>query len=43
MARGFLKGGEEVVVNLVLAAAAWNLKKWIKEVLFVPIFVIKEG
>jgi len=38
MARCFLKGVEGAGLNLCLAAAAWNLKKWINEVLFYLIF-----
>jgi len=38
MARCFLKGGEGAGLNLVLAAAAWNLKKWMREVLFLLVF-----
>ena len=34
MARCFLKGAEGAGLNLGLAAAAWNLKKWINELLF---------
>ena len=35
MARCFLKGAQGAGLNLGLAAAAWNLKKWINELLFV--------
>jgi len=38
MTRCFLKGAEGSGLNLVLAASAWNLKKWMREVLFVLIF-----
>lgn len=38
MARCFLKGAQGAGLNLTLAAAAWNLKKWMREVLFVHIF-----
>ena len=34
MARCFLKGAEGAGLNLGLAAAAWNIKKWINELLF---------
>ena len=34
MARCFLKGAEGAGQNLALAAAAWNLKKWINELLW---------
>ncbi|MGJ8651957.1 MAG: IS5 family transposase [Opitutaceae bacterium] len=34
MARCYLKGAAGVGVNLGLAAAAWNIKKWINELLF---------
>lgn len=37
MARCFLKGAIGAELNLTLAAAAWNLKKWINELLFVLI------
>lgn len=33
MARCFLKGAEGAGLNLALAAAAWNIKKWINELL----------
>jgi IS5 family transposase len=33
MARCFLKGAQGAGLNLGLAAAAWNLKKWINELL----------
>ena len=42
MARCFLKGASGAGLNLALAAAAWNLKKWINELLFAFIFVLKE-
>ena len=42
MARCFLKGAEGAGLNLCLAAAAWNLKKWINELLFAFIFVLKK-
>lgn len=34
MARCFLKGALGAGVNLMLAAAAWNVKKWLNELLF---------
>jgi len=34
MAKCFLKGAEGAGLNLALAAAAWNLKKWINELLW---------
>ncbi len=34
MARCFLKGAKGAAINLTLAAAAWNLKLWINEVLW---------
>lgn len=34
MARCFLKGAEGAGLNLTLAAAAWNIKKWINDLLF---------
>lgn len=34
MARCFLKGAQGAGLNLGLAAAAWNIKKWINELLF---------
>jgi IS5 family transposase len=34
MARCFLKGAQGAGLNLGLAAAAWNLKKWMNELLF---------
>lgn len=42
MARCFLKGAQGAGLNLGLAAAAWNLKKWINELLFAFICVLKE-
>ena len=42
MARCFLKGTQGAGLNLCLAAAAWNLKKWINELLFAFIFVLKK-
>ncbi|CAA6680251.1 Unannotated [Lentimonas sp. CC4] len=36
MARCFLRGGEGAGLNLGLAAAAWNIKKWINEFIFLP-------
>jgi IS5 family transposase len=42
MARCFLKGASGAGLNLGLAAAAWNLKKRINELLFVFIFVLKQ-
>jgi len=41
MARCFLKGALGADLNLGLAAAAWNIKKWINELLFALIFWIK--
>lgn len=38
MARCFLKGALGSGINLGLAAAAWNLKKWINELIFAVIF-----
>lgn len=37
MARCFLKGAKGAGLNLALAAAAWNLKKWVNELIFVLI------
>jgi len=34
LARCFLKGFVGDQVNLLLAAAAWNLKKWLRAALF---------
>lgn len=34
MARCFLKGAEGAGLNLALAAAAWNMKKWINDLLW---------
>ncbi len=34
MARCFLKGAEGAGLNLALAAAAWNIKKWINDLIF---------
>jgi IS5 family transposase len=42
MARCFLKGAEGAGLNLELAAAAWNLKKWLNEFLFVLILWLKQ-
>jgi hypothetical protein len=42
MARCFLKGASGAGLNLGLAAAAWNLKKWINKLLFAFIFVLKQ-
>ena len=41
MARCFLKGAEGAGLNLSLAAAAWNIKKWINELLFVLILWLR--
>ena len=41
MARCFLKGAEGAGLNLGLAAAAWNLKKWINELLFALVLWLK--
>ena len=37
LVRCFLKGHLGDAINLKLAAAAWNLNKWMREVLFVLI------
>jgi len=42
MARCFLKGARGAGLNLALAAAAWNLKKWIKELLYCLIFHLQQ-
>jgi hypothetical protein len=42
MARCFLKRSQGAGLNLSLAAAAWNLKKWLNELLFAFIFVLKQ-
>jgi IS5 family transposase len=42
MARCFLKGSQGAGLNLSLAAAFWNLKKWLNELLFAFIFVLKQ-
>ncbi|CAA6692702.1 Unannotated [Lentimonas sp. CC19] len=41
MARCFLRGAEGAGLNLGLAAAAWNIKKWINEFLFALILWLK--
>ena len=43
MARCFLKGALGAELNLGLAAAAWNLKKWINELLFALILWIQHN
>ena len=43
MARCFLKGALGAELNLGLAAAAWNLKKWINELLFALILWIEHN
>lgn len=43
MARCFLKGAIGVELNLTLAAAAWNIKKWINELLFVFILWVDQN
>ena len=42
MARCFLKGAEGAGLNLALAAAAWNIKKWINDPLFALILWLQE-
>jgi hypothetical protein len=42
MARCFLRGASGAGLNLGLAVAAWNLKKWINELLFAFIRVLKQ-
>jgi len=41
MARCFLKGAEGAGLNLALAAAAWNIKKWINDLLFALILSLR--
>lgn len=41
MARCFLKGAEGAGLNLALAAAAWNIKKWVNDLLFALIFWLR--
>jgi IS5 family transposase len=43
MARCFLKGAQGAELNLGLAAAAWNLKKWINELLFALILWVERN
>ena len=43
MARCFLKGVEGAGLNLALAAAAWNIKKWINELLFALILWLRRS
>ena len=42
MARCFLKGANDAGLNLGLAAAAWNIKKWINELLFALILWLEQ-
>ena len=41
MARCFLKGAEGAGLNLALAAAAWNIKKWVNDLLFALILWLR--
>ncbi|WP_308986163.1 transposase [Thalassobacterium sedimentorum] len=43
MARCFLKGALRAELNLGLAAAAWNLKNWINELLFALILWVQHN
>ena len=35
LGRNFLKGFEGDQINVMMAAAAWNFKKWMREIYFV--------
>ena len=43
MARCFLKGAEGAGLNLALAAAAWNIKKWVNDLLLALVLWLEEG
>lgn len=43
MARCFLKGAEGAGLNLALAAAAWNIKKWVNELTFALILWLEQS